>query len=206
MIYAVAIASDTALAIENKQNEGRSSLSCPNRITLLITLTNLDTRQNEKNLSGRNLRNKNGTDSGDVLAIASCIDTVVTLSNRRRGNNNAPRSPNNHTKEDDKWKIPVYERSSRKDGDNTDSNQQGHNMNVANGMENITVNSVWRAEIQERGCDQPFRSIGVGYDDNTSGVSVIDYAFVESFVSQEDDITERDRSIELRWKDDTRGT
>jgi len=210
LLKTVAIASDTALAIENKKNKGKTYSSRPNRITLLITLTNRDARQSDREAStiasGQKLHNKNGVESGDILAVTSCIDTVVTLSERRLGNDNPPRTPNNNTKEDDKWKIPVFDRRSREDDDNIGTNQQGQKTTLSNGTENIKVNSVWRADIQERGCDQSYLNVSAGYDDDTNGVSLVDYAFVESIVSEENGIGERDRSVELRWKDDTGGT
>ena len=200
VISIVAIAADTALAIENNQNEYRPPFARSNRITLLVTLTTLDSRQSQRdvNASTQKLRNTtiNGTDSGDFLAVTSCIDAVVTLSEK-----NKPRALNNE-EEDGVWKIPkstTIKESSNRDNDTNTGINKGGKSNVADGTETIVVNSIWQAEIQERGCDYYSRDSGDHVD--TSGVSLIDYAFVESFLPQEDSLGECERSTELRWKD-----
>lgn len=208
IIFTVAIAADTALAIENNQNESPSSSSYrSNCVTLLVTLT-MDPRQQQ-------------TDSSDVLVLASCIDTVVTLHQRQMCTDNMARETkkNNNNNDDINgdsiscvWKRPITAATSstvdmtrigdRVEGGSVNSKKKDEKSNFAN--ESILVNSVWQAEIQERGGDQSYpRNIGDGLNGDTIGTSLVDYAFVESYPTEEGtrSLGECDGDKELRWKD-----
>ena len=209
IIFTVAIAADTALAIENNQNESSSSLSYrSNCVTLLITLTT-DSRQQQ-------------TDSSDVLVLASCIDTVVTLHQRQRCTDNMARNIKNSSSSNNNdingdtisraWKRPITAATSGtvdmtriggrvEGGSANNSKKKDEKRNSTN--ESILVNSVWQAEIQERGGDQSnSRNIGDGFNGDTIGASLVDYAFVESYPAEEGtrSLGECDGDKELRWK------
>lgn len=181
-ILTVAIAADTALAMGNNQNEHSPSSHHLNSLRLLVTLTTTDARQHQR-------------DSSDVLAVASCIDTVVALYER-------PQDTDDQTdmdKEDGDF-VKVAKSSTNRDEDTINQNS---NSNSSNGKEIIVVNSIWQAEIQERRLDQYCRQSGNDFNGDTIGVSmVIDYAFVDSFVKEEDNIGfgECEDSKELRWR------
>ncbi len=152
-----------------------------------------------------------GTDSSDFLAVASCIDTVVTLYERPR-NIEKQNIGNNRSIEDreSEWMLPVSttnrssKATSKKDG-------TANNSSSVSETETIAVDSLWQAEIQEREPSQ--------YDDNcngdwiglTSEISFVDYAFVESSLptNEEDQHgmiglgDEYDGVKELRWKQNT---
>jgi hypothetical protein len=221
IIFTVAIAADTALAIENSQNEYSSSSSRSNCVTLLVTLT-MDPRQQQRdasmNTSNHSLRNvvRNVTDSSDVLVLASCIDTVVTLHQRQRCTDNMAQETNNDDDDDDGetiscvWKKPISAATrntieatrigDRDEDGNTNSKKKDKESNYAN--ETILVNSVWQAEIQERGGDQYYRNIGDGFNGDDISVSLVDYAFVESFPAEDGTRSsgECEGDKELRWK------
>jgi len=223
MLKTVAIATDTALAIEKSQNRypSSSSSSRSNCVTLLVTLT-MDSRQQQRdasmNTSNHNLRcaATNAKDLSDILVLASCIDTVVTLHQKQRGIDNMTLRSNNNDDDDHGeliscvWKKPMtaatrttvqMTRSGNKDEDGNNKKIKKNESNFTN--ETILVNSVWQAEIQERGDDQYYGNIGDGINgDINIGASLVDYAFVESLLAGNDnrDTGECEGGKELRWK------
>jgi hypothetical protein len=148
----------------------------------------------------------NATDLSDVLAVTSCIDTVVTLHQREGAIDNLTLEPNDKENRDTvscAWKKPMItphrrsvERREKEVDGITGIKKGGNGKNFAE--EHVRVDSVWQAEIRERGVDQ--------YDGNnadTSGVSLVDYAFVESFPTENRNIGLDgcdDGDKELRWK------
>jgi hypothetical protein len=81
----VAIAADTAFAIENSQNNHLSSSSSSSCLTLLITLTTggQQKRDNKQQQQQQQRDARTAIDgTSDILIATSCIDTVVTLRSR----------------------------------------------------------------------------------------------------------------------------
>mmetsp|Transcript_16886 Transcript_16886/g.36860 ORF Transcript_16886/g.36860 Transcript_16886/m.36860 type:complete len:379 (-) Transcript_16886:37-1173(-) len=226
MLKTLAIAADTAIAIENNQQKYSplsSSLSC---LSLLVTLSTTEQQGHRRDRSAMTNDTSNSTGAvSDVLLAASCIDTVVTLQPRQqqRGVNYSvafgQHKNNTNGEENDcglkkptSSRISTRNKNNCKDNNNESTrrnknncNKQGNsnksNDNDDNGDENISVHSLWQAEIQERSSDQ-----GDGiYNGNNcaSGVSLIDYAFVESVPVENDNDAMGNYCgdhRELRWK------
>ena len=226
----MAIAADTALAIENNQQKHSPlSSSSSNSLTLLVTLTTTEQQQGYRRDASAmtNAVSKSTGAVSDVLLAASCIDTVVTLQpkQQQRDLNYSVafahhKNNNNNTNGGGSvcdWKKPTISRISTRNKNNwaddnestrhneSNCNNQGNNNksndNNNDGDERISVHSLWQAEIHERSSDQGY---GIGHGNNcASGVSLVDYAFVESVRVENDNDAMRnycEDHTELRWK------
>ena len=202
--FTVALAADTALM-------GKTQLEHPSRphyLRLLVTLTTTtDSLQKQGDASIHSSihcrRSAAMSDSSDFLAVASCIDTVVTLSERAQIIENQTKGNNgNIYNRGLEWQMPKSNRGSENDA--CKSNSSG------NETETIVVNSLWRAKIYERESMQYGQNGHDGLDGETSINDLfVDYAFVESLSKDEEDqqhggilgLREFDGGCqELRWK------
>jgi len=228
MMKTVAIAADTAFAIDNNNQKLLLSSSC---LSLLVTLTSEQQQQNRDvmipmpmstNLRS-NIRSNNTMANGasDVLIAASCIDTVVTLRSSGvvdkvatavRGNGNSSSSKNSNN--DDNGSLSTWKKISlrgiknsanSKLKESSSSSSSSNNDDVDN-EETILLHSLWQAEIQE----QYHYDNDDGDKINSSNrVSLVDYAFVEKLSSSSsypneshiyNDIDYYECEKELRWK------
>ena len=225
----MAIAADTAFAIDNNKHKLLLSSSC---LSLLVTLTSEQQQQNRDvmipmpmstNLRS-NIRSNTTMANGasDVLIAASCIDTVVTLrssgvvdkvATALRGNDN--RSSSKNSNNDNIGSLSTWQKVSlggiknSPDSKLKESSSSSNNDVDVDNEETILVHSLWQAEIQEQ----------YHYDDdNNDGdkinssnrVSLVDYAFVEKLSSSSssypneshiyNDTDDYDYEKELRWK------
>ena len=185
---------DTVLAIENSQTGRVSPQSRRNYITMLFTLS-IDSQQqrrdNSKNLLNQHQRSSvmsSAQHLTNVLASASCIDTVVTLRQREMGEHSALRG--NITNLHDKATA------------NCDKNLSGDHITIKKDQKNnpnderVAVNSFWQAEIQERAED------GAIGDVLNGNVSIVDYEIVESLLDEDtkNSLGDCTANKELRWK------
>ena len=186
MLKTVGIAADTALVLAKAQ---------PQSLRLLITLTTTNPLQQQRNPS---------MNSSDFLAVASCIDTVVTLYERPQNIEHQNTGNNRDIEDRDvEWKIPL--KTTSRSSDDTNKKNGEANSSSASETETIVLNGLWRAEIQERETnlyDQKCNSDVIG---STSNTSFVDYAFVKSLPSEYDRHgiglgDECDGFKELRWK------
>mmetsp|Transcript_20867 Transcript_20867/g.57970 ORF Transcript_20867/g.57970 Transcript_20867/m.57970 type:complete len:504 (+) Transcript_20867:314-1825(+) len=171
----MALATDTALAIEHGQKHG---------IALLVTL-------------GTELQNQtsgaSASTASDVLLSTSCLDTLVTL--RRKGD------LNNHAV-GAFWRNPsrIPNRGSGESLEDVVWRKSNHNSNNSdeNHEERVLVHEVWQAEIRERERHCPEHSAKNG------GAILVDYAIVESIPVVEGyrhgDTDDWENCVELRWK------
>lgn len=210
ILKTVALAADTALM-------GQTQLEHPSRphsLRLLVTLTTTtDSLQKQGDASMHPSthcrRGAAMSDSSDFLAVASCIDTVVTLSERaqiieHQTKGNSGNAENRGLE----WQIPTSTRGS----DSTSENDACKSNSSGNETETIVVNSLWRAKIYECESMQYGQNSHDGLDGGTrSDELLVDYAFVESLSKDEEDqqhgivgLREFDGvSQELRWKQST---
>lgn len=223
----MAIAADTAFAIDNNSQKLLSSSSC---LSLLVTLTSGQEQQSRDatmpmpmstNLRS-NIRSYSTMTNGasDVLIAASCIDTVVTLRSsgvvdkvatavRRNGNSSSKNNSNEDNGNLSTWKKKSYggkKRSANSKLEGNSSNKNCNNNDVGND-ETILVHSMWHAKIQEQ-YHYDDDDDGDDKNNNSNGVSLVDYAFVEklsssaypdeSHINNDNNYYECEK--ELRWK------
>ena len=199
MLKTVAIAADTALVLGNSQ---------PQSLRLLITLTTTNSppqqQRNPPMDSGRRGVAMSGADSSDFLAVASCIDTVVTLYERRQIIEHQHTGMNRNIEDHNlEWKLPVN-RTNRSSDDTNKNNGEAKSSSTAE-TETIVINSLWQAEIQEHQTSKYDHNYNGDVTGSTSDTSFVDYAFVESLPNEDDQHgiglgDECDGVKELRWK------